>query len=86
MALQDNDDDVDDDVSKHVIVHQNVWGGWVRSTVKDKVLKSVFFLVPFPKGKVHRKKKKKKNYKCPLCPYTYLHTVKTDIFPFFLLQ
>ena len=37
------------------------------------------------KGKVHRKRKEKKTYKCQFCPYTYLRTVKTDIFPFFFL-
>merc|ERR1712175_55361 len=36
------------------------------------------------KGKVHRKKKKKTD-KCLFCPYTYLRTVKTDIFLFFPL-
>ena len=35
------------------------------------------------KGKVHRKKKEKKTYKCQFSPYTYLRTVKTDTFPFF---
>merc|ERR1711954_311660 len=33
-------------------------------------------------GKGHRKKRKKTD-KCLFCPYTYLRTVKTDIFLFF---
>ena len=35
------------------------------------------------KGKVHRKRKEEKTDKCQFCLYTYLRTVKTDIFLFF---
>ena len=53
-----------------------------RQIIKASVFSKNFLLFFLRERFIEEKKEK--TYKCQFCPYTYLRTVKTDTFPFFL--